>query len=137
MTFHLDSFLGARPVMVGVMLLLPSLMDRIVLREHKYWQHPGGIQITSHHSSYDEEGRPCVIGTIKNVSTRPWRWVTIEAEYFDRAGKLVDTGGEDSLDTLAPGGERSFKLVFGKKQKGAEYDHYRVHIAGAEDASVF
>jgi len=124
-------------VWVGMMVFFPYLMERFAFLEREYWQYPEAIRIVSHHPSYDEEGRPCVLGTIKNVSAIPWRSVTVQADYFDRSNNLVDSDNAYSLETLAPGQERNFKIVFGKKQRGAEYHHYRVHIAGAEDASRF
>ena len=122
---------------VASMLFMPEVMDRTVLQERRYWEHLDAIKIVSHHVSDDEEGNPCVIGTIKNVSEIPWRSITIQADYFNRAGELVDSDKGSSWEALAPGQERSFKIAFRKKQREAEYDHYRVHIAGAEDASRF
>ena len=118
---------------LGMMFLMPSTM----LREKKYWQQPDAIRITSHQAGQNEEGGLCVIGTMKNASETPWRSITIEVDYYDSKGQLADTSEDWVGETLPPGQERSFKVVFKTKRAGVEYDHYRVFIAGADDASRF
>ncbi len=105
--------------------------------EQQYWEQPDVIQITDHHAGRDEESWRCVIGTMKNVSTIPWRSITIQVDYYNSDGDLVDTSESDSRKRLPPGQERSFKVMFGPDQRDVEYDHYRVFIAGANDASRF
>ncbi len=122
---------------VGLVALMPLLMDRVAFRERKYWQYPDAMKIVSHHASHDEEGRPSVMGTIRNVSAIPWEHVNIQVDYFDHAGRLVDSTDDSSWETLPPGRQRNFKVAFGKKQRGLQYHHYRVYVAGADDASRF
>jgi hypothetical protein len=105
--------------------------------EQKLWEQPDALQITDHHAGRDEEGGRCVIGTMKNVSTIPWRFITVQVDYYNSQGELVDTSLTDSRRALPPGHERSFKVVFGPDQSDVEYDHYRVLITGADDASRF
>ncbi len=114
-----------------------SLMERAMLREKKFWQQPDAIEVLSHQVGQGEEGGLCVVGTMKNVSATPWDSVTVQVDYFDSTGALVDTSQDWYGETLAPGQERSFKVVFEKKRQGVEYDHYRVYVAGADDASRF
>jgi len=111
--------------------------DRIMFREQKYWKHPDAIKITSHTAGQNEEDGRCVIGTMKNMSETPWDMITIQVDYYDATGRLVDTSTDYSSDTLPAGQERSFKVAFESKRRGVEYDHYRVFIAGADDASRF
>jgi hypothetical protein len=122
---------------LGFPFLMGGLMQWVTLRERKFWQHPDAIRIVSHHASEGEEDGISIIGTMQNVSATPWRSITIQADYYDSKDQVVDTSGDWSSDTLAPGQRRNFKVVFKKKLRGAEYDHYRVFVAGADDASRF
>jgi len=122
---------------LGLFLVLDLLMERKMFREEKYWQQPQSIQITGHHAGEDDEGGRSVIGTMKNVSSTPWGSITIQVDYYNSEGDLVDTGEDWSSETLAPGQERSFKVVLKSDQRNVEYDHYQVFIAGADDASRF
>jgi hypothetical protein len=134
---HLLPAVGVLALFVGFMLIMDRFMFEEMFDEQKYWQQPDAIQITSHHPGEDEEGSRCVIGTMKNVSETPWRSITIQVDYYNSKGELVDTSEDWSNETLAPGQERSFKVVFKSGQRDVEYDHYRVFIAGADDASRF
>ncbi len=120
-----------------LVFLVPWIMDRTMLRENKFWQQPDAVTIISHHTGQGEEGDLCVIGTMKNTSKIPWDFITVQVDYFNSNGQLVDTSQDSGSETLAPGQERSFKVVFEKKQKGVEYDHYRIFVTGADDASRF
>jgi hypothetical protein len=124
-------------VWMAIAFLPMSFMDQTVLRGRKFWQQPDAITIIRHHAGQGEKGGIYVIGTMKNVSTTPWDSVAVQVDYFDPKGQLVDTSQDWSSETIAPGQERSFKVVFEKKQKGVEYDHYRIFVAGAGDASRF
>ena len=122
---------------LAFVLLGPWWMERTALHEKKYWQQPQAIQIISHHASQNEKGAPCIIGRMKNMSATPWRSVSIQADYYDARDQLVDTSRDWNSEVLPPGQERNFKVVFKEKLRGAEYDHYRVFIAGADDASRY
>lgn len=122
---------------VAIFILPMSFMDRWMFREEKFSDHPDAIEIVSHEAGQGEDGGLCVLGTMKNVSETPWDCITIQVDYFDSRDKLVDTSQDWESDTLAPGQGRAFKVTFEKKRQGVQYDHYRVFIAGAEDASRF
>jgi predicted nucleic acid-binding Zn ribbon protein len=115
--------------------LMPDFMSDAMFDEQRPWQQPDAIQITSHHAGQDEEGSRCVIGTMENVSTIPWRFITLRADYYNSEGDLVDTSGSSIRGDLPPGQQRNFKVVFGPDQREAEYDHYRISITDADDAS--
>ena len=122
---------------LALIFLGPWWMERTEFREKKLWQHSSDIQIVSHHAGQDEESGLSVIGVMRNVSETPWKFVTIQVDYYDSKGRLVDTSQGSGSEVLPPSQERSFKVVFKKKLRGAAYDHYRVFVAGADDASRF
>ena len=96
---------------IGLVLFMENA-DRTMLREERFWQKPDAIKVLNHHAGESEEGRLCVIGTMKNVSAIPWRFVTAQVDYYDSQDKLVDTSQDSMTETLPPGQERSFKVVF-------------------------
>lgn len=112
-------------------------MERDMLSDQKYWEHSDAIKIVNHHAAKGAEGSICILGAIKNTSTIPWEMVKVRVNYLDAEDQLVDTSQDYNSDTLAPNQERTFKVTFEKLIPGAEYDHYRVFIAGAYDASRY
>ncbi len=122
---------------IAFLLFMPWIMEQTSFREEKFSQHPEAIKILNHEAGPGEDGGLCVLGTMKNVSETSWDFITIQVDYFDAKDRLVDTSQDLVSDTLAPGQERSFKVVFEKKRKGVEYHHYKILIAGADDASMY
>jgi predicted nucleic acid-binding Zn ribbon protein len=122
---------------LAFLLFMPEIMERTSFREQKFSQHPDAIKILSHEAGQGEDGGLCVLGTMENVSETPWDSITVQVDYFDAKDKLVDTSQDWESDTLAPDQERAFKVTFEKKRQGVQYDHYRIFIAGADDASRF
>lgn len=123
-------------VWAGFALSVPGIMERGMFQAAKFWEQPESLQITEHHSAEQGEYR-VVIGTVKNVSAIPWKSITVQADYYDKQSRVVDSGKQALWEALAPGQERVFKVSVGKQGAGADYDHYRVYVAGADDASRF
>jgi hypothetical protein len=110
------------------------LYNQVAFSEAKFWQHPESLRVTSHHPA-TQDGYMVVLAAVKNVSARPWKYITVQADYYDKQNQLVDSGQGLMRDTLPPGQERACKVQVGKTIAGANYDHYRAFVAGAYDAS--
>jgi hypothetical protein len=71
-----------------------------------------------------------IIGEIRNEGEESFGSFSVEANLYDKAGKLVDTGSDFMVGKFAKGETRSFKVTFGcgKHQLPREYDRFAVRI---------
>ena len=78
-----------------------------------------------------------VIGKIENKSDIYWKDVVIEAQFFNKQGKLIDTKQKEQYGFIVPAhGDSSFKLSFEIEFSKEEYDNYKVYIRSAKDAKA-
>ena len=52
-----------------------------------------------------------IIGLVTNKGTHKWSSVTVEAEFFDAAGKFIDEDNEYLHADIAPGAQEHFKIT--------------------------
>jgi hypothetical protein len=75
----------------------------------------------------DEDGYFEVIGEIKNIDTVPYQFVSLKAEFLNKAGTVVgeETTFACSTDYILPNGTKSFKFM-GSTQ--SDYHSVRVSV---------
>jgi hypothetical protein len=71
-----------------------------------------------------------IVGEIKNEGEDSSGSFSVEANLYDKAGKLIDTGSDFMVGNFAKGATHSFKVTFGcgKNKLPQEYDHFAVRI---------
>jgi hypothetical protein len=78
-----------------------------------------------------------VVGTLTNHSNVSWKDVGVEAQFFDKAGKLFDAitvnADEYRSVTILPHGEAAFKIEGKAARPGSDYDAYKVIVRWAKD----
>ena len=83
----------------------------------------------------DGESTVSVVGVVLNRSDITWEHIEIEVRFFDPEGKLIDTAGDmDVFDTIAAGGEKSFKAMVEPHLPKEQYASYKVLVRSAKDA---
>jgi hypothetical protein len=76
-----------------------------------------------------------VIGSVKNMSTVPWKDVYFHVDFFDSAGKLTDSEAVERYEYYLPANETaSFELSFTREFPETNYAKAVVHVVGAKDA---
>jgi hypothetical protein len=73
-----------------------------------------------------------ILGTVKNAGTDTWRYVDVEAKFFDKNKKLMDLTTE-SISLLKPGETEDFKIdnCCGGKENPLEFDQVVIRVRGA------
>ncbi len=76
-----------------------------------------------------------VVGTLTNRSSISWKDVTVEAQFSDQAGKLLDViPSSYSTVVILPHGEAGFKIEGKAAQPEADYASHKVFVRWAKDA---
>ena len=75
-----------------------------------------------------------VVGTLTNRSEFTWKEVQLEAQFFDKDGKLIDTGLERNFDTvILAHGEAAFRIRLVADKPETSYASHKVFIRSAKD----
>lgn len=86
----------------------------------------------------DEHGERhlVTVGTLKNNSSRKWRDVVIEVQYFDGEGRLVGTESSRVRDlVLVPGTEHAFQVSGARMLPSQTYVSQKVFVRDAREAT--
>ncbi|HYV36955.1 MAG TPA: FxLYD domain-containing protein [Gemmataceae bacterium] len=85
--------------------------------------------------SQTEKGRyVSVVGLLTNRSDFTWKEVQLEADYFDKNGKLIDTGLERSFEAvLLSHGEAGFRIRTLADKPESSYVTHKVLVRTAKD----
>jgi hypothetical protein len=79
-----------------------------------------------------------VVGTIRNDSPVTWKDVSVEARFFDKSHKLIDTKQSPyGLYDLPANDSCPFKISLPREFPATDYDSCQVRILSAQDASAF
>lgn len=79
-----------------------------------------------------------VIGTIRNDTDIPWEHPSMEAQFYDKTGKLIDVVESFySGMTLLPHQEQAFRISGNASRALSEYATHQVLIRHASDAYHF
>ena len=75
-----------------------------------------------------------ILGKIQNDSPVSWKDVRLEANFFDKAGKLIDANQKEQYSFIVAAKDSgTFKLSFQREFPEDQYDHCKVRIVSAKD----
>jgi len=81
-----------------------------------------------------------VVGTLTNYSEVGWKDVGVEAQFFDKAGKLIDAITVNASDyrgvTILPHGETAFKIEGKASHPAADYETNKLNVRWAKDVDA-
>jgi len=81
-----------------------------------------------------------VVGTLTNTSKIGWRNVSVEAQFFDRSGKLIDaiTADADYRGvTVLPHGSAAFKIETKAASPVSAYSTHKACVRWAKDVDAW
>jgi len=98
----------------------------------KFLDYRHQITVLSSTVHYEDEGEHpsiYVVGKIKNGSPKAWEDIQIEIQYFDEAGKLIDTA-KRTLDytVVLPGDEKAFRVPTKPIHPKEDYKSHKVFL---------
>ena len=95
--------------LAGLVCMLPALfLMYYVVRADNYT--PDANLVVLHHEQQDRGSTLQIVGTIDNRGDKSWKWVKIQADFYDQSGKFVDQVTEHADWVIAPGQKRNFKI---------------------------
>lgn len=109
-----------------------------IFRDHnsdfeKYSQQVSIKDSRIHYGKEDSTSHISVIGTIKNDSDKKWKRVSIEVQYFDQSGAMIDTQTDNNYDlVLLPRSEHAFRLRENADKAESAYHSHKVFVRDAE-----
>lgn len=71
-------------------------------------------------------------GEVKNIGTKKWKNIGIEADVFDSKDKYVDKSQTLVNGALSPGERVTFEIVFFNENQVDRYHHYLLKVHYAE-----
>ena len=78
------------------------------------------------------------IGTLRNNSPYAWKQIRLEAQYYDKDGRLIDTRTESRYgDVLPPGATQGFRLRAPADKPQSAYTTHKVFVRSAEDVRTW
>ena len=82
-----------------------------------------------------------VVGTLTNKSEVGWKDVGVEAQFFDKSGKLIDAITVNTDDyravTILPHGEVAFKIEGRASHPADDYITNKLHVRWAKDVRAW
>lgn len=76
-----------------------------------------------------------VIGTLRNNSPYAWKEIQLEAQYYDKDGRMIDTRSESRFgDVLPSGATQAFRLRAPADKPEPAYVSHKVFVRSAKDA---
>jgi hypothetical protein len=127
-------------ILFGVIFLAivtSALIRRGDRDEAAFTDHPGALEISGIELSNpgeDSSREIIALGRIKNVSEIPWKDLYFEAQFFNRAGALIDTVSNHDYQLFVPAhGESTFKITLRSSRPKDEYANCKIFIRQARD----
>lgn len=74
-----------------------------------------------------------ILGKIRNESTIAWKDIKLEAIFFDKEGKMIDTTQRETTSTVPTNGESAFKISFRREFPQENYNSFKIRIISAKD----
>ncbi len=75
-----------------------------------------------------------VIGKIRNSSPVTWKEITLEGQFFDKDGRMVDATQQLKYSFIAPAnGDCAFKISFQREFPQERYSSFKVRVVSAKD----
>ena len=78
------------------------------------------------------------IGTLRNDSPYAWKDIQIEAQYYDKDGRLIDTRTESRFgEVLPPGNTQAFRIRVSADKPETTYANHKVFVRSGKDARTW
>ncbi|OGV33769.1 MAG: hypothetical protein A2020_11625 [Lentisphaerae bacterium GWF2_45_14] len=124
-------------------ILAPLFFESIFYEGEPFSEHKEALKIIDAVMNFGElagcqqKGKyptVAIIGKIKNTGDIYWKDVVIEAQIFNKDGKLIDTKQQEQYKfVVLANGESAFKLSFATEFPKEEYNHFKIFIRSAKD----
>ncbi len=129
-------------LLYGVFLFFIFKLTQNTGLSNNHWgEHAQKVQVTSSVMRFEVKEKSHIValsGTIRNDSDFAWSRPIIEVQYFNRAGKLIDTETvADHKISLPAHSEQAFKVECAAIHPNAEYVSHKVRINNAQDAKRY
>ena len=126
-------------VMTGYFIGIGIFMDQLLGPKHDFAKFRDQIVVVNSqvsHRMWNSNLWVTVVGIVTNRSEFGWKNVGIEAQFFDRSDKLIDTIAADADYrgfAVLPYGEAAFKIEGKATKLQSEYASHKVFIRVAKD----
>lgn len=124
--------------MIGILIILLIFADREFSpgRDFAEFRDQIGVVSSSMQFSKTEKGAyVSVVGLLTNRSQFEWKEVQLEARYYDKDGKLIDTGIERNYEAvMLPNSEAAFRIRTVADKPETAYANHKVFVRTAKDA---
>ena len=137
-------FLGAIWIVVCsvAMIGLAVFFDKMFGPKEQFADFRDDIVVVSSqfsHRFHESNMVNSVVGTLTNRSEVAWKEVSVEAQFFDKAGKQIDAITVKDYGTLVilPHGEAAFKIEGQAARAEEDYSSYKAIVRWAKDAAAW
>lgn len=139
-TFH--PLFGMIPVMVvfiALIALLGKSFKSTFAEGEPFSQHAASLSINETQMVFGvnecehKSATVAILGKIRNESNISWKDIKLEARFFDKEGKMIDTTQDQKYITVPSNGESAFKLSFKREFPQENYDSFKIRIISAKD----
>jgi hypothetical protein len=126
-------------VMTGYLVGMGVFMDQLFGPKHDFAQYRDQIQLVSSevsHRMWSSNLWVTVVGVATNRSECSWKNVGIEAQFFDKSGKMIDDIAADAEYrgfAILPHGEAAFKIEGKATRPASDYFTHKVFVRVAKD----
>jgi len=105
---------------------------KVVPSPYKDYSEDSGLKLTYKKDRQVKDG-VIVLGTIENQGVDAWRYITVEAEVFDKDGNFIDECTENINTVIKAGENENFKITCGacSTNKIPEYEKITLRINDA------
>ena len=130
-------------IVIGALLCLVAFVDKIFGPKRDFAEYRDQIAVVSSQLSHRTSGSNSmvtVVGMVTNRSEFPWKDVGLEAQFFDREGKLIDVvihAGDYGGFAILPRAEEAFRIEGKSARPQSEYASHKVTVRWAKDAGAW
>ena len=131
-------------VSIAILTLLGTFYEKAFGPKQEFAAYRDEISIVSSQFSQRNSGSNLlvtVVGTITNHSVIGWKDVGVEAQFFDKAGNLIDALTVNANDyhgvVILPHGETAFKIEGRASRPANDYETNRLSVRWAKDADAW
>ncbi len=139
--FRNPAFVGVLPGLAFLLFVIPNMGKTLNRPSYLFMDFVSQVPVTSSNMYFETtNGRRTVtvIGTIRNDTNIPWESLSMEVQFYDKAGKRIDVV-EDfySSRMLTPHGEHAFRISGAASKPIAGYASHKVFLRHASDVDHF
>ena len=140
-TFHpLFAMIPSIIIMILIFVFMGKMFQGLFSEGEPFAQYASSVSITNTKMVFgvsDCEHKSAtvgILGKIRNDSAISWKDFLMEARFFDKEGKLVDTTQQRLYYfTVMAGNESTFKVSLKREFPKKTYDSFKIRIISAKD----